>query len=354
MPSWPYIAVKMMLGVLPIALAFIVAILIYFRYTRNRLPLPPGPPPLPIIGNLHQVPVKNQWLKFHEWTQQYGPIFKLQFGKDTIIVLGNYEVANALLNQRSANFSSRPRMPMAADCLYKGLHMLLRPYDAAYRNHQRSEASVLNATASRSYTPVQDLESCQLVHQLLTSEDYTFQIHRYSASIAYSLVFGFRIATGREPELQAAHKVQERALICMKPGNWVVDAIPALNRLPMWLAPWKRIAQRWFEFEAALHQSNRTRALASPHWNWTKHISGLKETRDMDTVELAYKSGILSDAALDTSGHALEMFILAAVEHPEKMRDSRRTSWTLSLDDKDYLNTRMQRTFHTSLPLSTK
>jgi cytochrome P450 len=307
-------------GSLPAALALIVATLILLRYARNRLPLPPGPPPLPIIGNIHQVPAKHPWLKFHEWTKQYGPIFKLKLGKDTIIVLGNYETAHTLLNQRSGNFSSRPRMPMAADCLYKGLNMLLRPYGAAYRKHQRTDAPVLNTTISRKYAPIQDLESCQLVQQLLTHDDFAFQIHRYSASIAYSLVYGFRIATGREPELEATHKVQQRAMICFKPGSWAVDAIPALNILPMWLAPWKRLAQGWFEFEAALHVKNRAKALASPHWNWTKHISGLKETQDMDALELAYKSGILSDAALDTTGHTLEMFVMAAVEHPEKMR----------------------------------
>lgn len=36
------------------------------------LPLPPGPPPLPIIGNLKDIPQDKAWLKYDAMTKQYG------------------------------------------------------------------------------------------------------------------------------------------------------------------------------------------------------------------------------------------------------------------------------------------
>jgi len=33
---------------------------------------PPGPKPLPLIGNTHQVPKTHPWLKYTEWAEQYG------------------------------------------------------------------------------------------------------------------------------------------------------------------------------------------------------------------------------------------------------------------------------------------
>lgn len=301
---------------LPVAILSLIALLTYYLRPRNSRPLPPGPAPLPIIGNIHQAPKEYSWKQFHEWTKQYGPIFKLQFGKDTIIVLGNYEAAHALLNQRSSNFSSRPFMPMAGVNLTKGMHLLLRPYDESYKLHKRMEAPVLNITASRLYAPIQDMESCQLLKNLFESNDFAFQMHRFSASVAYSLIYGFRIATGKEIELKKAHEVQKNAVECLKQGEWIVDAIPILNNLPIWLAPWKRLAEGWFKLESGLHKSNMAKALASAAWNWTKHLAASKEAQGMSELEFAYDLGILSDAALDTTGQTLEIFVMAAVKHP--------------------------------------
>ncbi|KAF8874936.1 hypothetical protein BD779DRAFT_230375 [Infundibulicybe gibba] len=63
-----------------LALGAVFAIGLLRAYTQNmsrnpkRLPLPPGPKGLPIIGNLLDMPTDKQWEVFGEWSKIYGAI----------------------------------------------------------------------------------------------------------------------------------------------------------------------------------------------------------------------------------------------------------------------------------------
>lgn len=68
----------------------------------------PGPKPLPIIGNLHQikdVPMQDFIDKF---SKEYGPIFQVHYGAETWIILNDYEIVRDLIVKRGAIYSSRP------------------------------------------------------------------------------------------------------------------------------------------------------------------------------------------------------------------------------------------------------
>lgn len=52
----------------------IVAIIVYRLRNVGRRPknYPPGPPTLPIIGNLHLMPQKDPHHQFKKWAEAYG------------------------------------------------------------------------------------------------------------------------------------------------------------------------------------------------------------------------------------------------------------------------------------------
>ena len=95
------------------AVLFLISLLatLYFWVRRRRdSKLPPGPPRLPILGNLHQAPKEAVWVTYRKWVEQYGPLVYLNFGGTNMLLIGDHDVAKDLLDKKANIYSSRPRM----------------------------------------------------------------------------------------------------------------------------------------------------------------------------------------------------------------------------------------------------
>ncbi|KAG9233810.1 putative O-methylsterigmatocystin oxidoreductase [Amylocarpus encephaloides] len=309
---------------LPFVFIAAVVVLIFVLFQRRRrskdLPLPPGPKPLPIIGNLHQAPAPPDypWKVFQQWSKQYGPIFKLQFGPSTFIVLNNHQTARDLLDKRSSIYSSRPRVVMAGECLGRGMLTLLMPYAAQWKAHQRLQMSVLNKRVSQTYCALQELESKQLVFEMLSTNGFTNGFRRYAAGVVFALAYGKRIEDVESQDLKELDTIIDNTLLTLTPG-WIVDLLPFLNYLPRFLAPWKKTGEKFYQYESAVWRKNFKDALSSSTWNWSKQIKSLANGQ-MSPMELAYDVGIVWEVSTDTTTSALEVFVLAAVLHRDAVK----------------------------------
>lgn len=289
------------------------------KYYALRARLPPGPVGIPLIGNLHQAPSKYPWRTYAEWRKKYGPVFSLKYGPTTLVVIGTHEVAHQLLEKRSNIYSSRPRACMVHECISKGYRTLNLPYGQRWRVHHRLQASLLNIRMSQLYRDLQDLESKQLVFDFLTHTDFAERFHRYSASLIFGLAYGRRTPRGDEPEVQTVDKIMHvlnNALL----KTWIVDIYPVLNNLPELFAPWKRYADRMHEFEREFFTDILDDAESKHTWNWAKQVHTVKESKNLSRVEIAYIIGVLFEAGSDTTTMVLEVFVLAAVLHPEAVQ----------------------------------
>ncbi|KAM3916475.1 cytochrome P450 2W1-like [Leptodactylus fuscus] len=82
---------------------------------RTNAKFPPGPTPLPIIGNLHLLDVDRQDVSFMELAKKYGPVFTFHFGPTKAVVLVGYEANKDALVSASYDFGSRGAVRMADD-----------------------------------------------------------------------------------------------------------------------------------------------------------------------------------------------------------------------------------------------
>ncbi|XP_067150961.1 cytochrome P450 2K6-like [Apteryx mantelli] len=101
----------------PAGLVLILILLLVLKrdgFWKNhaRRGFPPGPRPLPIIGNLHILDLKRPYRTMLELSKTYGPVFSIQMGQNKTVVLSGYEtVKEALVNQADA-FAGRPEIPL--------------------------------------------------------------------------------------------------------------------------------------------------------------------------------------------------------------------------------------------------
>ncbi|NWZ23282.1 CP2K6 protein, partial [Asarcornis scutulata] len=107
-------------SIVPVGLLFVLILLLivkiqYFRKSHVNKNLPPGPKPLPIIGNLHILDLKKLDRTMIKLSETYGPVFRIQMGPKTVVVLSGYDtVKEALVNHADA-FAGRPKIQIVKE-----------------------------------------------------------------------------------------------------------------------------------------------------------------------------------------------------------------------------------------------
>ncbi|KAK0042304.1 cytochrome P450 18a1 [Biomphalaria pfeifferi] len=86
----------------------IIALFVYFWFSKNTGRLPPYPvKPLPIVGHLFAL-VSDQRSKFMRWREECGDIFCLQLGSKILVVLNGYDLIKEALVHKAEDFTDRP------------------------------------------------------------------------------------------------------------------------------------------------------------------------------------------------------------------------------------------------------
>ncbi|KAJ9636441.1 hypothetical protein H2204_005274 [Knufia peltigerae] len=311
--------------------SFAVLTIVIARYaaaSRRPQAFPPGPSILPVIGNLHQFPLKKPFIKFHEWSKQYGPIVGLKLGPQNVVVLNSYKSVKELFDKRGAIYSSRPDSYVANEllCPYE-THILFAPYGQRWRALRKAVQAMLNVTAVDGLLPVQEAEASQVLFELMTTPERCFRhIRRYSTAVILASVFGQRGASYESPKVQALYHAQEQFTEILAPGATPpVDSFPFLRYVPKFLAAYKRWAANIRQEQRNLYSNllnetlARTRKQGKICCFMDKLLEG-KEKSELDDEQVLYTGGILMEAGSDTTSSTLHSFVLAMIKHPEVLR----------------------------------
>ncbi|XP_058527973.1 cytochrome P450 2C14-like isoform X3 [Ochotona princeps] len=94
-----------------------------WKQSHGKGNLPPGPTPLPILGNILQIDFKDISKSLTELSKVYGPVFTVYLGMKPTVVLHGYEAVKEALIDLGEEFSGRDSFPLNAK-VNKGLGII--------------------------------------------------------------------------------------------------------------------------------------------------------------------------------------------------------------------------------------
>ncbi|KAK4479392.1 hypothetical protein RD792_014905 [Penstemon davidsonii] len=135
-------------------------------YSNGKKNLPPSPPKLPIIGNLHQLghlPHRSLW----KLSRKYGPLMLLHLGNKPTLVVSSAEVAKEIFKNHDISFAGKPvlSVPKRIFCDLKDVINL--PYGDQWRKLRSIFVNqLLNSKRVKSFNSIMDEETYLLMERI--------------------------------------------------------------------------------------------------------------------------------------------------------------------------------------------
>ncbi|KAH7884744.1 cytochrome P450 [Phlebopus sp. FC_14] len=293
-------------------------------------PLPPGPAPLPLVGNAFAIKPAEPWVSYTNWAKTYGELVYTRLLNQDVVVINTEEVAKDLLERRSNNYSDRPQIiRMTNDFFGWSFNSVMVPYSDRWRLHRRLFHQAFRPEAALNYNQMQLRKARELLQNLLEAPtDFIAHLQTHSASIIMFVVYGYETAPRDDPIVAVVDRAVNLAVASIRPEVAAfLGFFPFLRYIPSWFpgASFKRTAllsQKYADdmIEAPFQYVEKT--LASGTAIPSMVADSLKRTTNSNEsnnyVQAVKESSVTAFAAAsETTASTLLIFILAMVLNPE-------------------------------------
>ncbi|KAF2721857.1 cytochrome P450 [Polychaeton citri CBS 116435] len=223
-----------------VVLATVVVVFLVARYNeaRKKNPTPanaqklPGPKGLPVIGSVHELPGKCSWMKFHEWGQQYGPIYQVNLAGSNHVWISSDKIAHDLLSKRSGIYSDRPFIPaLEQDNRTSGQYLPLMSRNEKWTRQRKFAKQIMDNSQKASFFNYPEVESVRLLFELMADPSrYNHHLESFIARVTSRLAWGTSA-----PSEELKQRARE-LLIGVSPTGALGNKLPFIMSLPEKLA----------------------------------------------------------------------------------------------------------------------
>uniref|UniRef100_A0A5B6ZBJ4 Flavonoid 3'-monooxygenase n=1 Tax=Davidia involucrata TaxID=16924 RepID=A0A5B6ZBJ4_DAVIN len=335
--------VTMALILYSIVIGFILYCLLNLRTLRNRhpLPLPPGPKPWPVIGNLpHLGPMPHHSIA--AMARNYGPLMHLRLGFVDVVVAASASVAAQFLKTHDANFSSRPPNSGAKHIAYNYQDLVFAPYGPRWRMLRKiCSVHLFSAKALDDFRHVRQEEVGILTRILASAVQAPANLGQLlnvcTTNALGRVMLGRRVfgdaSVGGDPKADEFKSMVVELMVLAGVFN-VGDFVPALEWLDLQgvAAKMKRLHDRFDSFLSAIieeHEINGGDGGAQKHADLLSTLISLKdddadgEEGKLTDTEIKALLLDLFTAGTDTSSSTVEWAIAELIRHPKILAQAR-------------------------------
>ncbi|KAI3737369.1 hypothetical protein L2E82_27368 [Cichorium intybus] len=145
----------------------VLIILISYKWISTRFKtkknLPPSPPKLPIIGNLHQLGLSPH-RSLQALSQKHGPLMLMHLGNVPVLVASSPEAAKEIMKTHDLKFSNRPKLRIPDILVYGSNDITFSPYGEYWRQVKSiAIVHLLNNSRVQSFRQVREKEVALMI-----------------------------------------------------------------------------------------------------------------------------------------------------------------------------------------------
>ncbi|XP_053257736.1 cytochrome P450 2A13-like isoform X1 [Podarcis raffonei] len=185
-----------LLGPWTLLLASFLFCLLLLSAWKKKEKLPPGPTPLPFIGNLLQVNTKDMYQSLMKIREKYGPVFTIHLGPRRVVVLCGYDAVKEALVDQAEEFSGRGEQA-TFDWLFRGYGVVFSNGERAKQLRRFSITTLRNFGMGRRSIEDRIMEEAHFLLESLRATksapfDPTYMLSRTVSNVISSIAFGDR------------------------------------------------------------------------------------------------------------------------------------------------------------------
>jgi cytochrome P450 len=289
----------------------------------------PGPRGWPVLGNLPQIKSDRLHLQLENWAQEFGPFFRLQFGRRPVLVVADHQATAAVLRDRPDGFRRTERLQEI------GLEMGVQPglfgvNGDMWRRQRRMVMAGFDPAHVRRYHPALTKVAGRLqTRWMLAAQqdrviDLQADLMRFTVDAIAGLAFGAEVKT-----LDSDDDIIQRHLDKIFPTLFK----RMLSPLPIWRW-WRTPAVRALERSMAevntavegFIQQARQRFLAEPSLRQSPSnlleamiVAADEKDSGIDDAQVAGNVLTMLLAGEDTTANTLAWMIDLLWQHPDAL-----------------------------------